>query len=991
MGNLISRLFKKKKKKKPIEKLPDPQYNQSAIGITPFLRESDVRFGAKNLKPGAISNLFFDDIKVNNFAQRASIINVDSSSVFSTIKLNQGFYGANSNAYAEVIGTSVSDVQKLMYVNDNFLTLLVRKDPADPVPDPVSNVDFTTEHLVYQTSDGIRGDFNVYSGLAVPYTTFMGVVKKFINIDSTKCLLVVEPKHGRINAVVGVASSNLWNWSTGTNKLRNAVRIDANNRFKSGEALRYVENDAIFANVSAANSYTALSSVVTAANVGNSKTLVLSTNDINRDGIGNLVGNTIYIVSGTNVGFNTLVQSVSTNTYYGWTEAVLYDNLPYVPDNTTVYSFSNHTVDDVGALYGIFHIPSYQNMRWLTGERLFTITDTANYNDNGYSMRAIAKYTSIGFFDASINARAPVTRELTPSTLQIAPSVIGSTRKINDRKFMAQTFFTPQGNQIINGVIKNAYGVFVSSIDLYFRTKPTDSQELFPFTVAITKVVDGLPSGEIIAEKTIEPAYIVAPTVTENGVTKFSESPPAYGTESATRFTFQDPVYLLPGTEYAIQLMTESPDYEVWTAIMGDEYVDANGNTRRVSEQPYVGNFFKAQNASQWAPILNQDLMFQINRASFSTAPSTVYFDLVKGTELQKNIYMDAVKLTATEQQFAPTNIDYELTSYLTDETQTKVELINNEFYSFGKDTTVSSITSKRRRLIKAANNSVAVNVKVTLSTSDESVSPIINRERVGLIAIQNIINNAGLSNNLITITNGGRHLDPANIVVTISPPDVGSQVATANVITALFTANTANIANVVYGTVTGINITNPGAGYFTTPTITISEPGALSNATAVINGETDASGGNILAKYQTKVVTLQDGFDAGDLVVRMDAIKPQGTQIAVYFKVLSAADTDPFVSKTWQRMTPVTDLISPDQSTSVSLEYRYTLNNGRISYFDGRRSMPLNGNFKYFAVKIRMTAEDPTVIPFVESMTVLAVPGDAAVNGTDGGYYSGT
>jgi hypothetical protein len=991
MGNIISRLFKKKKKKKSVEKLPDPQYNQSAIGITPFLREADIRFGAKNLKPGSIANLFFDDIKVNNFAQRASIINVDSSSVFSSIKLNQGFYGANSNAYAEVIGTSVSDTQKLMYVNNNFLTILVRKDPADPVPDPVSNVDFGTEQLVYQTADGLRADFNVYSGLAVPYTTFMGVVKKFINVDSTQCLLVVEPKSGRINAVSTIASSNLWNWSTGTNKLRNAVRIDANNQFRAGEALRYLENDAIFANVSAANSFTALSSIATAANVGNSKTLVISTNNISRDGIGNLVGNTLYIVSGTGVGFNSMVQSVATNTFYGWTEAVLYDNLPYVPDNTTVYSFSNHTVDDVGALYGIFHVPAYQNMRWITGERLFTITDTANYNDNGYKMRAIAKYTSVGFFDASINARAPVTRELTPSTLQIAPSVIGSTQKINDRKFMAQTFFTPKGNQIVNGVIKNAYGVFVSSIDLYFRTKPTDSQELFPFTVAITRVVDGLPSNEIIAEKTLEPAYIVTPTVTVNGVTRFSDAPPSYGTPTFTKFTFQDPVYLLPGTEYAIQLITESPDYEVWTAIMGDEYVDANGNTRRVSEQPYVGKFFKSQNASQWAPILNQDLMFQINRASFSTSPSVVYFDLVKGSELQKNIFMDAVKLTATEQQFAPTNINYELTSYLTDETPTKVELINNEFYSFGKDTTVSSVTSKRRRMIKSANNAVSVNVKVTMSTTDESVSPIINRERIGLIAVQNIINNAGLSNNLITITNGGRHLDPSNVVVTISPPDIGSRTATANIIPALFNANTANIANVDYGSVVGINIIDPGSGYFTTPTITISEPGALLNATAVINGETDASGGNILAKYQTKIVTLKDGFDAGDLVVRMDAIKPQGTQIAVYFKVLSAADTDPFVSKTWQKMTPVVDLISPDQSTSVSIEYRYSLNNGRISYFDGRRSMPLNGNFKYFAVKIRMTAEDPTVMPLVESMTVLAVPGDEALSGIDGGYYSGT
>lgn len=944
-------------------------YGGALIGITPFLREIQVNFAAKNLKPGSIGNIFFDDIKVNNFTQRASEINVASSVAFSSIKQNQGVYGASSYAYAEVIGTSISDTQNILHIDDNFLTLLVRKDPADPIADFVSTTDFQVDELVYQTSNGLKQNFQ-YNGALYPSTTFVGTVKKWIRLSNDQGLLFVKPEIGRVNAVVGLASSNLWNWTSGTNKLRNAIRIDANNRFAAGETLRYAENDAFLVNVASVNAYTAYSSVVSAANVANPKSLVLSTNNPSRDGIGNIVGNTIYIVDGTNTGFKSVVRSISTNTQFGWTEANLFDSIPNVPDNTTTYSFGDHTVNDIGAMYGIFHIPSYQNIRWLTGERLFTITDTPTYNDNGYNMRAIAKFTSIGWWNTTENARSDVIRDLTPNTLRIAPNATVLSQKINDRKFMSQTFFTPKGNEIVDGVIKNAHGVFVTSVDLYFKSKPTDSQELFPFTLAITKVVDGLPSNEIIAEKTLEPAYITT-----------SATAPAFGSSTATKFTFQDPVYLLPSTEYAIQLITESPDYEVWTAIMGDEYVDVNGNTRRMSEQPYVGNFFKSQNASQWTPILNQDLMFVINRASFSKTPSTVYFNLVKDAETRRNIFMDAVKLTATEQQFAPTNIKYELTSYLTDETPTTVDLINNEYYSFGKDTTVSSVTSKRRRLIKAASNDVSLNVKVTLSTTDDTVSPVINRERMGVIAIQNIVNNAGIANNLITVINGGNHISAANITVTISNPDVGLSVATANVLPSMLSGNT----------ITGINIINAGAGYFTTPTITISEPGAVQNASAVINGETDSTGGNILAKYQTKVVTLKDGFDSGDLVVRLQAIKPQGTDVAVYFKVLSAADSDQFVSKTWQKMVPVTDITSADQSTLVSLEYRYNLNSGRISYFDGKRAMPLNGTFKYFAIKVRLTAADPTVVPYVETMTVLAVPGDDPENNLDGGFFSGT
>jgi hypothetical protein len=656
------------------------------------------------------------------------------------------------------------------------------------------------------------------------------------------------------------------------------------------------------------------------------------------------------------MGFKANVVKVVANTANGWMEAIVDADLPANCTSNSVYSLGTHVVDDVGGLFGIFHIPSEPNLKWLTGERVFTITDTSTYNDNAYKMRAIGKYSALGRVNSVENARNYVLREQTPSTQQAAPKVINETQKLNDRKFMAQTFFTPRGDAIVNSEVKSGYGVFMTSVDLFFKTKPTDSQELLPFTVAISKVENGLPSNDIIAAKTLEATYVVT-----------SNTPSLSNTSTATKFTFTDPVYLLPGTEYAIKLITESPDYEVWTASLGGEYTDETGNLRRVSEQPYVGNFFKSMNASNWNPILNQDLMFRVNRASFQTTPSVTYFNLVPNRELQTNTAMDLIKISATEQQFGPTSITYEVNSYLTDGTSAGyLKVNNNEIYSFGRDTNISSVSSKRRRYIPSANVE-GVNVKVTMTTTDDSVAPILNRERFGVFALQNVINNAGIANNLISITDGGNHSNAANIVITISAPDVTTGVrAEANVLPSMLVSNK----------VTGINITNPGSGYLTTPTITIVEAAASSNATAVINGETDASGGNMLSRYQTKIVTLEDGFDSGDLVVRMEAYKPKGTDIAVYFKVLSSLDSDPFLNKKWQKMTVVTDKVSPDQTTAVALEYRYSLNSGTISYFDGSKTLPLGGTFKYFAVKIRMTAEDPTVTPAVERLRVIAVPG---------------
>lgn len=923
-----------------------------SIGLSPFIRENDINFSARNLKPDTAPNFFFDEIRVNNFCQRASVINVASSSALTQVKTNQGIYGATSKAYAEVLGTSSTGRQNLIYVNDNFITVKVSKGTGSP---DLAATDFRVDDLVYQTITGNAFTFNLAFTIQ-PQFSFLGKVKKWEVVNATTGYLVLDPILGTLQtSLTDAVAFKLWNLTKLTFDVREATNNMANNRFQASESLTYAANGITLSAISSSNAYVALSSVVTGANTINLRSIVISSNNTTRDGISSVVGNTITIVSGTNMGFRANVVGVTANTSKGWNEAIIDADLPAVCTANSVYSIGNHVVDDVGSLHGIFHIPSESNLRWLSGERIFTITDTATYNDNDYKMRAIAKYSAVGKTNTTENARNFVLREQTPSTLQAAPKVINETQKINDRKYMAQTFFTPKGNSIVNGEVKNAYGVFVSSIDLFFKSKPTDLEEQLPFSVAISRVENGLPANDIIAERTLEPSYI-----------NVSNNPSISNTSTLTKFSFSDPVYLLPGTEYAIKLITESSDYEVWTATLGGEYTDETGNLRRISEQPYVGNFFKSQNASNWNPILNQDLMFRVNRASFSLSPSVSYFNITPSRELQTNTIMDMVKVSATEQQFSPTSISYEINTTLTDGTTSGfVKIENNEIYNFGKDTNISSATSKRRRYIPSANVN-GVNVKVTMATTDESVAPIVNRERFGMFALQNIVNNAGIANNLISITSGGTHSNAANIVVTISAPDVGTDRATANILPSMLTA----------GRVTAVNIINPGSGYFSKPTITLVEAGASANATATINGETDISGGNALCRYQTKVVTLEDGFDAGDLVVRMRAYKPQGTNIAVYFKVLSALDSEPFAFKKWQRMTVTNDYTSPDMTTAVPLEYRYSLRKGTIEYFDGEKTLPLGGTFKYFAVKVVLTAEDPTVAPSVESLRVIAVPG---------------
>jgi hypothetical protein len=287
----------------------------------------------------------------------------------------------------------------------------------------------------------------------------------------------------------------------------------------------------------------------------------------------------------------------------------------------------------------------------------------------------------------------------------------------------------------------------------------------------------------------------------------------------------------------------------------------------------------------------------------------------------------------------------------------------------FSQDLKVSSLNGTRRRLLFPGNNQTLL-AQVSLATTDPDVSPVFNAERLSALLTTNIINAGGIREEQISITSGGHHNNAANIIVTISAPDLadGTQ-ATANV-------PVLNSDN----TVPFIMVTYPGSGYSLAPTVTVSEPGASSNATAIAAGENTSIGGNGIARYITRQVTLANGMDSGDLRVYLSAVRPAGTDICVYYKVLSSVDTQSFVNLPWVKMAIVNDLNSPDQITPIQLLFCPSLGpnglpSGKLSYNTGGVQYPLNGTFKFFAIKIVLFADDPTVVPSVLSMQTIAYP----------------
>jgi hypothetical protein len=255
------------------------------------------------------------------------------------------------------------------------------------------------------------------------------------------------------------------------------------------------------------------------------------------------------------------------------------------------------------------------------------------------------------------------------------------------------------------------------------------------------------------------------------------------------------------------------------------------------------------------------------------------------------------------------------------------------------------------------------------LVSTDDAVSPVISDSGLSAFTIKYEINNCQLSNSSITVTNKGNTYNATYTSVTISAPTaVGGTQAYAT-------------ANVVGGHIENIYITSPGSGYIETPTVTITDISTQGDGTAAasVAGETSKTGGNALSRYLTKKVTLEDGFDSGDLNVYMTAYRPVNTDINVYYKVLSRNDTQKFEDGAWQLMTKINGTGSKYSSTRTDL-YEYIFapgtdgaDQGYVSYTS--TSGTTHTDFNQFAIKVVMTTSDTTSVPTIYDLRAIALP----------------
>ena len=264
-------------------------------------------------------------------------------------------------------------------------------------------------------------------------------------------------------------------------------------------------------------------------------------------------------------------------------------------------SLGGNLITDInGFVVGTFAIPDSKvdsNPRWRTGTRVFRLTSSStNANDvTASATSGEADYVARGLQETVregiVSTREAVTvRTQTSQTNTVSRVTSRSVQMIN-RDPLAQSFS-----------IDTADGTFVTSLDVYFATKSTT----IPVRAEIRNMVNGYPGSTIVpfSQKYLNPADI---NLSTDGTT-------------STTFTFHSPVYLNEGVEYCIVLKSESSDYTVYVARLGETALVSD---RTVSKQPALGVLFKSANNSTWSPEQMEDLKFNLKKAVFTTNQSS--------------------------------------------------------------------------------------------------------------------------------------------------------------------------------------------------------------------------------------------------------------------------------------------------------------------------------------------------------------------------------
>ena len=381
------------------------------------------------------------------------------------------------------------------------------------------------------------------------------------------------------------------------------------------------------------------------------------------------------------------------------------------------------TSDQFGNLCGTINLPSTESEKFKTGERLFRLIDNPNNqlvdSDGNTITKSLCEtfYSSLGIMedpeDFISSTRTPMKRRsnicdnLSVSRDPVMREVQSLSRCLDWRDPLSQVFTVD--------LAENRNGIFLSSVDLFFKSK----DDTLPVSIDVRPTSNGFPS-----TSTIIPFSEV--TKSSSDVVISSGPDPEVSSNTHTKFTFDSPIYLRPGN-YAITVKTNSGNYELWRASIGETVLNSDGtvdiNNTKITGQPLLGGLYASQNAGNLQELNNQFLMFRLNKCQFHTGSKNILFKSQTSSTEKVNLF----KFNA---------------SFLKNFTNTD----NPSFrYTFSDSSSLDSNLYKKFNENRNFDLSSEVNFSnftshCSFTITDPDVSPVFDLERMSLITVKNNI-----------------------------------------------------------------------------------------------------------------------------------------------------------------------------------------------------------------------------------------------------------
>lgn len=675
--------------------------------------------------------------------------------------------------------------------------------------------------------------------------------------------------------------------------------------------------------------------------------------------------------------------------------------------------------DSAGDVYGIFRIPNDETLKFGAGTKTLLLKDSPIFSDP-FLTAAEASYTAQGMSQTKqetivSTAQAELVSETetrsrenntvtswTPpqtSSEMFVSSNEGNTDSGGPSDPIAQTFSV----SVQDGV----EGIFVTKLDLYFASKSSS----YGVEIQIREV-DNLT------------AYITNKIIPYSRVRKSSsEINTSEDGTVATTFTFSCPLFLMNNKTYAITAIPEgnNPDTTLWTSRLGEIDLITGAN---VQKQPFTGVMFLSSNDRTWSPIQDEDFKFELYRASFNTgvtgnlvlanedeefftvaSPSSPFDkvgDIVHGeTRLEVNVSGGTINIT--DKIVGDDSGAVGIVTYVSGSSVRVKGLAIDTKFNNGEDITVTdsgdvttgvtgTITSISVPTAKVNLYRVFSDDNIFLKLSNSSGNFIVGEELKSQIqgktcTISSIDDKPF---NLIDMETSALSFNRTRInwfLKTTENNTLGLSFTKANINTNNEFVTEKEIRSL--SNESGTKSLQSKAEMsstteFLSPVVDLNRTYNVFVHNLINNdstGEDGVEGGNALARYISPTVTLREGQDAEDIIVRLTAYKPPATDIKIYYKILNGEDSDTIESITWNEMRIATksSVFSSAANTEDFIEFEYGLPedvltgpNAEVQYTNSQ-GIVFTG-YKYFKFKIVMLSTSSGSIPRCQDFRSIAL-----------------